>query len=107
MAKSIRSAATNDEQVAIDEALQPAPQPDNKTDLVHSTSEVFGAESRQISTKAPATPNAATGPNVTKVKINYSKDYEGKKFWKNGDIVEVSKEVADQFVELDIATIVE
>lgn len=45
-------------------------------------------------------------PGLPRIKIAYPKDFKGQRFFKDGDIVAVSQETADQLVELDIATIV-
>lgn len=45
-------------------------------------------------------------PGLPRVKVHYPKDYEGDKFYRDGDVYPVSQEVADQLVNAKIATIV-
>ena len=40
--------------------------------------------------------------SAVKFQVNYSEDFKAKKYWKNGDIIEVSKESAKQFEEKGI-----
>ncbi len=42
-------------------------------------------------------------PNLPRIEIKYPKNFEGKKFFTDGDIVPVSPELALQLIELGIA----
>lgn len=43
-------------------------------------------------------------PNGDSVKftVSYSKDFKGKRYWNNGDVIEISRESAEQFKKLGI-----
>lgn len=45
-------------------------------------------------------------PSLVKVRISYPKDYEGPKHMKDGEVKEVSKEVAQLFIDRKIAKLV-
>lgn len=49
-------------------------------------------------------PTAAAGSPLVKVLIKYPADWKKEKFFKDGDIKEVSPETAATFVEIGIAT---
>jgi hypothetical protein len=46
-------------------------------------------------------------PNLVKISILYPKSWKKEKFFKDGDVKEVSKEGAEAFVNMGIATLVE
>ena len=49
-------------------------------------------------------PEVKEDKSLVKVQIGYPENYKGKKFFTDGDIKGVSRQVADQFIELGIAT---
>lgn len=57
----------------------------------------------EINVPAPA---VTPGSSLVKVRIKYPDDWKRDKFFKDGDIKEVSPETAATFVEIGIATIV-
>ncbi len=51
------------------------------------------------------TSEAGVDPSVVKVLIKYPDDYSGRKYFRNGQVVECSKETADIFIKKGIATL--
>ena len=49
----------------------------------------------------PVQPEVST----VKFKVAYPKGYTGKKFWKDGDVIDASKESAAQFEEMGLGKI--
>ncbi len=53
-----------------------------------------------------ASPEQAFPKNTVTVKINYPKTWKRERYFKDGDLKEVSQEVADQFIAQGFATLV-
>lgn len=89
---------------ADDEASTDAPGP--KTMTTASVSGISGnPEGKAAAPAAPADP-AKPSTKTVEVKINYPKGYEGPRFYKDGDVTEVSEPSAEIFVAAGIGTIV-
>lgn len=85
----------------VEETIIPAPEQEVQKvqePLVHTTTAVL---STVIST---ARLNTDRDPNIVEVIINYPDGYTGTRFFKNGDVKEVSKEGAADFVKKGIAS---
>lgn len=46
--------------------------------------------------------NPIPNGNSVKFTVGYSKDFKGKKYWNDGDVIEISQESAEQFKKLGI-----
>ena len=53
-------------------------------------------------TSDPGKSNPIPEGNSVKFTVGYSKDFKGKKYWNDGDVIVISQESAEQFKKLGI-----
>jgi hypothetical protein len=84
----------------VEETIIPAPEqevPQVQEPLTHTTTAVLST------VIATAKPNTGRDPNIVDIVINYPEGYTGQKFFKEGEVKEISKEGAEHLIKKGIA----
>jgi hypothetical protein len=101
----VEETETKEETSSIDEKASDS---DSQENIVSTGEQSPAHEISSITVETSSNESATTyiDQHLVKIEISYPKDYKSHKFLSDGDVKEVSKEVADAFVQMGIAKIV-